>query len=87
MPSGDNRPEIVWDASVSTVGMRQHALEIIEWLVSDECHDLDAAGLIDDLGTKLCKTGMPLHRMVAKRPGTHLACAPIVVALEMEARS
>jgi adenylate cyclase len=71
MPSGDNRPEIARDASVSTVGMRQHALEIIEWLVSDECHDLDGAGLIDGLGTTLCKTGMPLHRMVLHSRALH----------------
>ena len=44
--------------------MDDNALEIIEWLPSDECHELDEAGLIDGLGTKLSKAGMPLHRMV-----------------------
>jgi hypothetical protein len=49
--------------------MRRHALEIIEWLVSDECHDLDGAGLIDGFGTKLCKE--PLHRMVFHSRALH----------------
>jgi adenylate cyclase len=40
------------------------AFEIIEWLASDECHELDEARLIDGLGAKLSKAGMPLHRMV-----------------------
>ena len=44
--------------------MDDNALEIIEWLASDECHELDGAGLIDGLGAKLSKAGMALHRMV-----------------------
>jgi hypothetical protein len=32
--------------------MDDNALEIIEWLASDECHELDGAGLID--GYRLC---------------------------------
>jgi len=44
--------------------MDHNAVEIIEWLASDECHELDGAGLIDGLGARLSKAGMPLHRMV-----------------------
>jgi adenylate cyclase len=44
--------------------MDDNALEIIEWLASDECHELDGAGLIDGLGAKLSKAGMALHRIV-----------------------
>jgi adenylate cyclase len=75
------------------VAMQDNALEIIEWLASDECHELDGAGLIDGLGTKLCKTGMPLHRMVfhlrALHPtvfGRNIAWAPeeLVAFLDIE---
>jgi len=52
------------DEPLAAVAMDDNALEIIEWLPSDECHELDEAGLIDGLGTKLSKAGMPLHRMV-----------------------
>jgi adenylate cyclase len=50
---------------LAAIAMDENAFEIIGWLASDECHELDQAGLIDGLGAKLCKAGMPpLHRMV-----------------------
>src|SRR6476646_7859097 len=52
------------DEPLAAIAMNDNALEIIEWLASDECHELDAAGLIDRLGAKLSKAGMALHRMV-----------------------
>ena len=52
------------DEPLAAIAMGDHGLEIVEWLASDECHELDGAGLIDGLGAKLSKTGMPLHRMM-----------------------
>src|SRR5262245_46082681 len=36
---------------------------IIEWLASDECHDLDAAGLAAELGRRLRSAGLPLDHL------------------------
>jgi adenylate cyclase len=41
----------------------QSALEIIEWLASDESHALDGAGLVDALAVRLCGAGVPLDRL------------------------
>jgi adenylate cyclase len=67
----------------SAIARDETAFEIIEWLASDECHELDGAGLIDGLGAKLSNAGMPLHRMVfhlrALHPtvmGSSIAWAP-----------
>src|SRR6478672_9891631 len=49
---------------LAAMAMNDNAFEIIEWLASDGCHALDEAGLIDSLGAKLSRAGMPLHRMV-----------------------
>ena len=40
------------------------ATEIIEWLASDECHALDASGLIGALAAKLGDHGLPIQRLV-----------------------
>ncbi len=37
---------------------------IIEWLVSNYCHDLDVAGLLEGLGARLTNAGIPLDRLV-----------------------
>lgn len=39
------------------------ALVIIEWLVSDYCHDLDVANLVEGLGTRLLNAGLPVDRL------------------------
>jgi adenylate cyclase len=52
------------DNALASIAGDAKALEIIQWLASDRSHELDGAGLIDDLGAKLGKLGMPLHRMV-----------------------
>jgi adenylate cyclase len=39
------------------------ALGLIEWLVSDDCHELDDAGLIAGLGRRLRAAGLPLDRL------------------------
>jgi len=39
-------------------------LESIEWLTGDESHDLDAAGLLAELGRRLTRIGIPLDRLV-----------------------
>jgi adenylate cyclase len=52
------------DKPLAAIAMDENALEIIQWLASDKSHELDGAGLIDGLGAKLSKAGVPLHRMV-----------------------
>lgn len=37
--------------------------EVIEWLIGDECHELDDAGLIAGLGRRLRAAGLPLDRL------------------------
>jgi len=39
------------------------ALTIIEWLGGNECHDLDDAGLVGELGRRLSLAGLPLDRL------------------------
>ncbi len=39
------------------------ALAIIEWLGGNECHDLDDAALVSELGRRLCLAGLPLDRL------------------------
>ena len=60
--------------------MDDNALEIIEWLASDECHELDGAGLIDGLGAKLSKAGMALHRIVFHLRALHPTVAGRAIA-------
>jgi len=38
-------------------------LNLIEWLVSERCCDLDDAGLIAELGTRLNALGLPVDRL------------------------
>jgi adenylate cyclase len=52
------------DDAFAAITTDENALKIVEWLASDECHELDGPGLIDSLGAKLGQAGMPLHRMV-----------------------
>src|SRR5260370_10806403 len=52
------------DKPLAAIAMDENALEIIQWLASDKSHELDGAGLIDGLGAKLSKAGVPLHRIV-----------------------
>ncbi|HVI88990.1 MAG TPA: adenylate/guanylate cyclase domain-containing protein [Dongiaceae bacterium] len=40
------------------------AIEIIEWLSSDDCHALDVSGLIDALAARLCAGGLQIQRLV-----------------------
>ncbi len=40
------------------------ALESIDWLTSDEAHDLDAQRLVAELGRRLRRIGIPLDRLV-----------------------
>jgi adenylate cyclase len=39
------------------------AVELIEWLAGDECHDLDDAGLAAGLGQRLRAAGLPIDRL------------------------
>ena len=52
------------DKSFAATAIDENALEIIQWLASDRSHQLDGAGLVEGLGVKLGKAGMPLHRVV-----------------------
>jgi adenylate cyclase len=42
---------------------REAARDIVEFLAGDDCHDLDDAGLIAALGSRLRVAGMPLDRL------------------------
>jgi adenylate cyclase len=42
---------------------RSAILAVIEWLVGDECHAVDDAGLITGLGRRLRAAGLPLDRL------------------------
>jgi adenylate cyclase len=55
---------VLLDKPLAASAMDENALEIIQWLVSDRSHELDGAGLIEGLGAKLGKAGVPLHRVV-----------------------
>jgi adenylate cyclase len=37
--------------------------EVIEWLIGDECHELDDAGLIAGLGRRLRAAFLPIDRL------------------------
>src|SRR5450432_1811181 len=37
--------------------------KVIEWLIGDECHELDDAGLIAGLGRRLRAAGLPIDRL------------------------
>lgn len=39
------------------------AVELIEWLAGDECHELDDAGLAAQLGQRLRAAGLPIDRL------------------------
>jgi adenylate cyclase len=45
------------------VSIADVALVIIEWLVSDYCHDLDVANLVEGLGVRLVNAGLPIDRL------------------------
>jgi len=46
------------------IGSGANALfALIEWLCSDECHELDEAGLAFGLGQRLCEIDLPVDRM------------------------
>ena len=68
------------DEPLAAIAMHEYALEIIEWLASDECHELDGAGLIDGLGAKLSKAGMALHRIVFHLRALHPTVAGRAIA-------
>jgi hypothetical protein len=55
------------DEPLAAIAMNDNAFEIIEWLASDGCHALDEAGLIDSLGAKRSRAGVPLHRVARRR--------------------
>ena len=55
-----------WRPLVATVDPplgRSAIPEVIEWLVGDECHEVDEAGLIAGLGRRLRAAGLPLDRL------------------------
>lgn len=39
------------------------AVELIEWLAGDECHELDDAGLATEFGRRLRAVGLPIDRL------------------------
>jgi adenylate cyclase len=49
----------------------QAAMEIIEWLASDNCHALDASGLIGALAAMLGDNGVPVQRLVLHLRAPH----------------
>ena len=49
-------------ASSGTIGSAV-AVELIEWLAGDECHELDDAGLAAGLGRRLRTAGLPIDRL------------------------
>ena len=49
---------------VGSTSVKSHAVyDIIEWLAGNECHESDDAGLIADLGQRLCLAGFPIDRL------------------------
>ena len=55
----------------TTTAKRRHAIEIIEWLASDDCHKLDVAGLIAILAAVLRENGVPVDRLVLHLRAPH----------------
>ena len=55
-------------------------LDLIEWLVSDECHDLDHAGMIAELGQRLRALPLPLDRLTLHLRTLHPEILARVVA-------
>jgi adenylate cyclase len=55
----------------ATVATHQGAIEFIEWLASDECHELDASGLIAPLAAMLCDSGVPVDRLAIHLRAPH----------------
>jgi adenylate cyclase len=55
---------VLLDKSLAASAIDENVLEIIQWLASDRSHELDGAGLIESLGAKLGKMGVPIHRVV-----------------------
>src|SRR5882757_597236 len=45
--------------------------DVVEWLASDECHDVDDAGLIAGLGRQLQAAGLPIDRLALHRRTLH----------------
>src|SRR5690606_35560870 len=52
-------PPVAGARSVSSAA----TVELIEWLVGDECHDLDDAGLAAGFGRRLRAAGLPIDRL------------------------
>src|SRR5215467_8495928 len=52
------------DDTVETYNFSSQAvLGVIEWLASDECHDIDDAGLIAGLGRRLRTVRLPIDQV------------------------
>jgi adenylate cyclase len=56
------------------------ALSIIEWLGGNECHDLDDAALVGELGRRLSLAGLPLDRLSLHFRTLHPAIAGRTIA-------
>jgi adenylate cyclase len=56
------------------------ALPIIEWLGGNECHDLDDAALVGELGRRLSLAGLPLDRLSLHFRTLHPALAGRTIA-------
>jgi adenylate cyclase len=44
---------------------------IVDWLIGDECHELDDAGMVAGLGRRLRSAGLPLDRLTLHLPQLH----------------
>src|ERR1700754_4018255 len=58
-----DRSGIVPRAPSEAASATTSALAIIEWLGGNECHDLDDAALVGELGRRLSLAGLPLDRL------------------------
>jgi adenylate cyclase len=75
-----NRSGIVIDPSSERTSTTNSAFAIIEWLGGNECHDLDDAALIGELGRRLSLAGLPLDRLSLHFRTLHPAVAGRTIA-------
>ncbi|WP_424629892.1 adenylate/guanylate cyclase domain-containing protein [Bradyrhizobium sp. SYSU BS000235] len=75
-----HRPGIAISSPSERASPSASALAIIEWLGGNECHDLDDAALVGELGRRLSLAGLPLDRLSLHFRTLHPALAGRTIA-------
>lgn len=75
-----NRSGIAARSPLDGASIAASALAIIDWLGGNECHDLDDAALVGELGRRLSLTGLSLDRLSVHFRTLHPALAGRTVA-------